>query len=332
MVKFALTSSTGIKIPLASRPKIVIADEVDALLPQQLANAGWQVEYDPTLQPDQLYQHLQDCVGLVVNSKFFIGEAVMDTVPSLRLVARIGSGLEIFDRDAAKERGIAVISAPEGNCNAVAEQALGMLLMLLNHIRRADGQVRAGQWIREPNRGTELSDKTIGIIGFGHTGRRFAELLSGFGCRVLAFDKYLPAGYADGLSNVQACPTETDVLAQADVLSLHLPLTVETKAWLNVERLALLRPGALIINTARGACIDTELLVSALENKHLAGACLDVLANEKPAGYSPTEKGLYERLYRLDNVVLTPHIAGWTHESKIRLAQVLFQKIMALTE
>jgi D-3-phosphoglycerate dehydrogenase / 2-oxoglutarate reductase len=331
MVKFALTSSTGIKIPLATRPKIVIADEVHALLPERLAAQGWQVVYEPKLQPDQLWQHLDGSVGLVVNSKFYIGEAVLVNAPDLRFVARIGSGLEIFDREAAKQRNIAVISAPEGNCNAVAEQALGMLLMLLNHLRRADAQVRQGQWIREPNRGTELSNKTIGIIGFGHTGRRFAELLAGFGCKILAYDKYLSPDFARTLPQVQACAHEDEVLAQADVLSLHLPLTTETRSWLHAERLAQLQRGCLLINTARGACVPTELLVKALETGQLGGACLDVLENEQPDSYNPNEQALYERLHGLDSVVLTPHIAGWTHESKHRLAEVLFNKIMGLT-
>ncbi len=319
-------------MPQATKPQVLITDAVHPLLIEGLSELGFVCHYMPDVPGDAVAHLMPPYTGLIINSKVRVDTAFLTQSPQLRFVGRLGSGMEVIDQQAARQHSVAVFSAPEGNCDAVAEQAVGMLLMQLNHIRRADSQVRAGLWVREANRGYELGSRVVGIVGFGHTGKAFANRLAGFGCRVLAYDKYLPSGYTAGWPYVTACATPEELLTGCDVLSLHLPLTEETYHWLDADRLALLQRGTIVVNTARGTCIDTRALIEALESGHLGGACLDVLENEQPHKYTDQDKELYGRLYRLDNTVLTPHIAGWTHESKQRLAAILLNKIRQFTD
>jgi D-3-phosphoglycerate dehydrogenase len=314
-------------MPLTNKLRVLVTDAVHPLLLEGLSEAGFACDYLPDIDGQAVVGLIKPYTGLVVNSKVLVDAAFFEQAPLLKFVGRLGSGMEVIDRAAARLHGVAVCSAPEGNCDAVAEQAIGMLLMQLNHIQRADRQVRAGLWVREPNRGRELGSRVVGIVGFGHTGKAFATRLAGFGCRVLAYDKYLPSGYATDWPHVTACATPENLLSGCDVLSVHLPLTDETYHWLDAGRLSMLQQGTVLVNTSRGTCVDTRALIEALETGHLGGACLDVLENEKPGSYTDSDKELYKRLYKLDNVVLTPHIAGWTQESKRRLAEVLLMKI-----
>lgn len=287
---------------------------------------GYVCDFLPDITPEETRRVIPQYEGLIINSKILVNREFLDAAAQLRFVGRLGSGMEIVDRIYAAERGVAVLSSPEGNRNAVAEQALGMLLALSNNLLRADREVRQNIWRREANRGWELQGKTLGIIGFGHTGSQFARKLAGLGMTVLAWDKYQPAGYADDLPWVE----ETDlagVQERSDIISLHLPLTAETRHLADAAFIERCRPGAVLVNTARGACIRTEDVVAALERGRLGGACLDVFENEKPATFSEAERDLYRRLHALENVVLAPHIAGWTHESKRRMAEVLVEKI-----
>jgi D-3-phosphoglycerate dehydrogenase len=194
-----------------------------------------------------------------------------------------------------------------------------MLLALLRKIAIADHEVREGTWNREKNRGSEIKGKTIGIIGFGNTGSAFASKFAGWDVQVIAYDKY-KTNYTSGLSFVKESALE-DVLASSDIISLHIPLTEKTRYLVNAEFLTRMKPGAILINSSRGRNVDTAALVKALQGGHLGGACLDVFENEKPASYSSGEKKLYSTLASLPNVILTPHIAGWTHESKQRIAE-----------
>lgn len=294
-----------------------------------LTQLGYECTFLPTITPVETQRMIGDYEGLIINSKILVGQALLDAAPRLRFVGRLGSGMEIVDLPYASQRGVAVLSSPEGNRNAVAEQALGMLLALANHSLRADREVRAQVWRREANRGFELQGKTLGIIGFGHTGSQLARKLAGLGMRVLAYDKYKMPGYAADLPWVE----ETDqasIQAQADIISLHLPLTEETHHMVDRAFIGQCQPGIVFINTARGKCIRLEDVVEALESGRMGGACLDVFENEKPTTFNPTEKIWYARLYALENVVLSPHVAGWTHESKRRLAEVLLAKITAV--
>lgn len=287
---------------------------------------GFTCDYRPDITPETTRQVIGDYEGLIINSKIRVDRDFLLAAGRLRFVGRLGSGMEIVDRAEAAARGVAVVSSPEGNRNAVAEQALGMLLALANNLMRADRQVRERIWQREANRGRELAGRTVGIIGFGHTGSQFARKLAGMEMTVLACDKY-KTGYATGeLARVKETDL-ADIQQNADIISLHLPLTAETKHLVDRDFIDRCRPGVILINTSRGACVKTDDLVASLESGQVGGACLDVFENEKPGTFSEAESRLYERLYALDNTVLSPHIAGWTHESKRRLAEVLLEKI-----
>ena len=251
---------------------------------------------------------------------------MLDAANQLRWVGRVGSGLEIVDRAYAKTCGVEVISSPEGNAPAVAEHATAMLLALLTKLRQADRQVRDMTWDREAVRGLELRSRTVGIIGYGHTGPAFAKTLRGFGCEIIAFDKYR-SDFTRDTPWVHAAATAEEVLAKADVVSLHLPLTEETIGYLDADKLADLQDGTIVLNTSRGRALDLPALVALLESKHLAGAGLDVFPNEKTGTYSSAEAAAMSRLAALDQVVLSPHVAGWTVESKQALAEIVLNRV-----
>ena len=307
------------------KKKVLITDHVHVALPQGLRELGFAVE----LQPDNTLEEVQGCLsdyqGIVINSKIRISRDMLEQSPGLRFIARLGSGLEIIDLVAARDHGVSVYSAPEGNCQAVAEHALGMLLCLANHLLRADNQVRQFSWHREANRGWELSGKTVGIIGVGHTGSAFARVLRGFDLRILGHDKYREDWSAD-LPFVERVSRE-EVQAKADIVSLHLPLTDETFHYADADFLAACRPGVVLLNTARGTCVDTPALLAALSSGQVAAAGLDVFENEKPASMTGAERDLYQRLFALENVVVSPHVAGWTEESLEKIARTLLDKI-----
>lgn len=306
--------------------QVLITDDCHPLLPDGLTRRGYACNYQPEITLEQCSRIIQDYEGLIINSKIIVDRAFLDKAERLRFVGRLGSGMEIVDREYAASKRVAVLSSPEGNRNAVAEQALGMLLALANNMIRADREVRQNVWRREANRGVELSGKVIGIIGFGYTGSQFARKLAGMEMKVLAYDKY-KADYAEDMPWVRE--TNLDELIQhADIISLHLPLTEETKHIVNKKFIDRCKPGFILINTSRGNCVKTIDLVAALESGKLGGACLDVFENEKPATFGAEERKIYTRLHAIENVVLTPHIAGWTHESKRRLAEVLLEKIL----
>ncbi len=306
--------------------RVLITDDCHPLLTEGLEQIGYACDFLPDITPEETLRRIPEYEGLIINSKIFVDRAFLDRARGLLFVGRLGSGMEIVDRVYAAEKGVAVLSSPEGNRNAVAEQALGMLLALANNLLRADREVREHVWRREANRGWELRGKVLGIIGFGHTGSQFASRVQGMEMKVLAYDKYKGAGYAAGMNWVRES-SMTEIYALADIVSLHLPLTPETARLVDAEFIGRCKPGFVLINTARGKCVRTEDVVGALESGRIGGACLDVFENERPAGFSLEEKKLYDRLYALENVVLTPHIAGWTHDSKRLLAEVLLEKI-----
>ncbi len=307
--------------------RVLITDDCHEVLVEGLEKLGYECHFRPTILPEEVTEVISDYEGLIINSKVRVDEALLQRAQRLRFVGRLGSGMEIVDRQATASRGIVVVNSPEGNSNAVAEHALGMLLALLNHLLRADRQVRQRLWLREANRGNELDGKCIGIIGFGHTGSRFARKLAGFDVQVLAYDKY-KTGYAADMPWVLETSLE-EIQRRADIISLHLPLTEETRHLVDASFIRRCRLGFILINTARGACMCTADVVEALERGTIGGACLDVFENEKPPTFTREEQALYERLYRSERVILSPHIAGWTHESKRRIAEVLLQKITA---
>jgi len=307
---------------------VLITDDCHPLLQAGLESLGWSCDFLPDITPEGALAVIGKYEGLVINSKIKVDKFFLDAAEKLRFVARLGSGMEIVDRGYAAQKGVQIFSSPEGNRNAVAEQALGMLLALSNNLLRADREVRQNIWQRAANRGWELSGKTIGIIGFGHTGSQFARKLAGMEMEVLAYDKYKPQGYSEEFSWVNEVSL-AQIQVRADIISLHLPLTEETFHWVNADFLQSCKHGVVLINTARGQHICTENLIEALENGQVGGACLDVFEQEKPHLFTENDKVMYERLHALPNVVLSPHIAGWTQESKKLLADILLQKISA---
>lgn len=305
--------------------RVLITDGVDPLLIEGLEKLGYTCDYFPDISLRQTREMIAPYEGLIINSKIIVDRVFLDKAVHLKFIGRLGSGMEIINLDYAALKGIAVHSAPEGNCNAVAEHALGMLLALANNLLRADRQVRHKIWNREQNRGYELKGKTIGIIGFGHTGTAFAEKLSGMGMKVLAYDKF-KKNFAKDFSHVKETNME-EIFHEADILSFHLPLTEEVIHLVNEDYIQKCKKGVVLINTSRGKVIKISALIEGLESGIISGACLDVFENEKPTTYTQEEKVLYEKLHTFEQVVLSPHIAGWTIESKRRLSAILLEKI-----
>ncbi|RYY41808.1 MAG: hydroxyacid dehydrogenase [Chitinophagaceae bacterium] len=288
-----------------------------------LEQAGYRVSDRPAISYEELESVIADVTGLVVTTRLKIDESLLSKAKRLQWIGRLGSGMELIDVDAASARGIACISTPEGNRNAVAEHTLGLVLSLLNHIPRGFDEVRKGLWRRNENRGTELGGKTVGIIGYGNTGSAFAQLLARFGGRVLAVDKY-KTGFAAG--HVHEASME-QVQAEAEVISFHLPLTGETRHMANKDFFANLRQRPFFISTCRGGITDTSALLEALEGGRLRGAALDVLENEKLDRYTDAERAQLDRLASRPDVIVTPHIAGYSYEGYKRMSDVLLEKL-----
>lgn len=305
---------------------VLITDDCHPILTEGLKTLGFVCDYQPKISPDEVLSRISEYEGLIINSKILVNRHFLDRALKLRFVGRLGSGMEIVDREYAAQKNIAVLGSPEGNRNAVAEQALGMLLALANNLIRGDRELRQNIWQREENRGFELKGRTLGIIGFGHTGSQFARKLQGMEMRVLACDKYKPSGFAAKTPWVEAVELKK-IQAEADIISLHLPLTEETQYFVDDFFIQKCKSGFILINTARGKCVKTTDLVAALETGKIGAACLDVFENEKPATFSIEEQALYKRLYTFENVIVSPHVAGWTHESKKQLATILLEKI-----
>jgi len=263
---------------------------------------------------------------LIINSKIIVDKSLLDKGNALKFIGRLGSGMEIIDQVYAKEKGIAVFNSPSGNCNAVAEHAMGMLLSLANNLVRIDAEVKSKHWDREAARGFEIKGKTIAIIGFGHTGRALAEKLAGFGVNVLAYDKY-KKGYASDLAHVTEVLDYDRIREESDIISFHLPLTNECIHLADQNYFDGFEKPLIVINTSRGKVIPTEVLIDNLESGKFIGTCLDVFENEKVKTFTVEEIDLYEQLYKLNNTILSPHVAGWTVESKENLARILVEKV-----
>ena len=305
---------------------MLIADRTHEVLPQRLREAGIEVSVEPDHDYESLVQASQGFEGLVVRSKVNIDSAFIDRVPSLRCIGRVGAGMETIDVDYAEAHGVRCLNSPEGNRDAVGEHAVGLLLALLNNIARADAEVRRGLWQREANRGYELGPLTVGIIGYGNMGQAFAKRLSGFGCRVIYYDKYLDN--LEKLVDLERVSLET-LQREADVVSFHVPLTEETHHYLDAAFIEVMAKPFYLLNTSRGAVVDTEALVAGLESGKVRGAALDVLEyeNMQADGLGDVPECVHY-LQRSPRTVLTPHVAGWTVESKYKLAAVLADKMI----
>ena len=306
--------------------RVLHLDTNHPLLIEQLQDAGFENVVDLTSSKDEIQEKIDQFDGLVIRSRIPIDKELLQRAKGLKFIGRVGAGLENIDTEEAARLGIALFNAPEGNRNAVGEHALGMLLMLMNRLHITNREVRMGLWEREGNRGWELEGRTIGIIGYGNMGRSFARKLKGFDCRVICHD-ILP-----GLGDEYAEQVDLQTLQQqAEVLSLHTPLTPLTDGMVNADFLGSFKHPIWLINTARGRCVVTADLVNALEEGRVLGAALDVLEYEKSSFENLFEQQIPEsldKLFAMDNVVLSPHVAGWTHESKAKLAQTIVDKIL----
>ncbi len=305
--------------------KALITDRVHQRLIEGLEEMGYNVDYEPTIALNGVHELIESYEGIVINSKVKMYKELIDKSVNLKWIARLGSGLEIIDIPYAESKGIAVMNSPEGNRNAVAEHCLGMLLALCNNIMTADREVRQFQWNREANRGIELEGKTIGIIGFGQMGSAFAAKLSSWALDVVVYDKFKQLSFEEH-RNITAV-SESEVWSQADIISIHLPYNDETHHLVDKAKIDRCKNGVIIINSSRGAIVHTEDLVEALESGKVGGACLDVYENEKPNTYTEQEKKLYSRLFEMNHVILSPHVAGWTKESLYKIADTLVNKV-----
>jgi len=305
--------------------KVLFIDTVHPMLWEELEKEGFNCIEGYDLSKEEVKTISSDIYGIVIRSRFKIDVPFLDACQELRFIARAGSGMENIDEEFATSKGIACLNAPEGTRQAVAEHALGMLLSLFNTLNTADIEVRQGLWKREENRGIELNGKTMGIIGFGHNGSAFADVLSGFGVKLLAYDKYK--------SNYSEKAIESDmqtIFEEVDILSLHIPLTDETHHLINDEFIQRFKKPFYLINTSRGQCIKTTDLLDAMQNGKVLGACLDVLEYEKTSFEKLENSVDFQRLIKSKKVILSPHVAGWTKESKLKLAQVLLEKIKSI--
>ncbi len=311
------------------RTKILIVDKVNDVLPERLKNAGHEIVLAQSLSKQEVVKIIKDFTGIIIRSRFKITPEIIDSGINLTFIARLGSGMESIDVEYCRKKNIICINSPEGNRDSVGEHCMGMLLSLLNNLNKADKEVKNGIWLREENRGIEIIGKTVGIIGYGNTGSRFARKLSGFECEVIAYDKY-KKNYQDGYTSEVSM---TEIFNEAEVLSLHVPLTEETKYMFNKAYINNFKKSFIFINSSRGPVVNTSDLVAAIKEKKIIGAALDVIEYEETSFEKTKNLKAHSDfcyLAKCDNVILSPHIAGWTHESDYKLASILADKILNL--
>ena len=309
--------------------KVLIVDRVHPYLSEKLSEKGFVCLTDMTFTYDSFKAAPDDLYGLVIRSRFVIDRDIIDSKPSLKFIVRIGSGVENIDVEYAEQKGIKVISTPEGNANAVAEHCLGLLLSALRHISSADREVRVGEWLREKNKGSELQAHTYGIIGYGHTGPAFARLLSLLGCKVYAYDKYNPTA---GDAHAEMTDLAT-IQCECDVISVHVNYIPENKYLINRDFIDAMIHPFILINSSRGLVVNTEDVVHALESGKIRTTCLDVLEYESTKLKNlPKEQwpAAMEKLAVKENAILTPHVGGQTTDAELRHAKVAVEKIIEL--
>lgn len=307
---------------------ILIVDDLHENIFPMLSDLGFEVNYQPDINRSEILEIIKDYEGLIIRSKTKVDAAFLAYCDKLEFIGRAGAGLDLIDLEEVRVKNIKVFAANEGNSVAVAEHTMGMILMLFNKLNHADSEVRQSIWEREKNRGIELAGMTIGIIGYGNMGIALAQRLMGFEVKVLAYDKEQKKDYEYGLYAQKA--TMENLFEEADLISIHVPLTDETRMMVNDDFIQKFKKNIFIVNTSRGEVASTESILKGLQSGKIRGACLDVLENEKLATLTVEQEEVYSQLFKLKNVILTPHIAGWTVESYRKINEVLVEKIRAM--
>jgi len=307
------------------RRKVLIAAPVHAMLIDGLSNAGYECIVREHIKQEEGPVLIQDCVGIITSTRLHLNKELIDAAPGLQWIGRMGSGMEVIDVPYAQSKGIACYSSPDGNCNAVAEHAVGLLLSLTKRIVEGSRQVIDGTWLREENRGTELEGKTIGIIGFGHTGRAFAKKLQGFDMQILAYDKY---NGSDFPSYVQPCISLDEIYAQSDIISFHVPLQDDTTYYFDKHFLAKMQRPFILLNTSRGMVVDTAALLAGLQQNKVIAAGLDVLEKEPLERVVGNLRYTVDSMLKMPNVIITPHIAGYSFEAMYKMSASLLRQIV----
>lgn len=306
------------------KPSILIVDDIHATFLEQLTEAGYTLNYQPDYSREDAEAVIANYDGLVIRSKFQVDRSFLDLAAQLTFIARGGAGMDNIDEAYAAKRNITLLNAPEGNRDAVGEHMMGMLLSLMNHLQRGHQQIIQGTWAREQNRGFELAGKTVALIGYGNNGQAMAKKLSGFEVEVIAYDKY-KTGFTDAYAREVSME---EVVRHADILSFHIPLTSETKSLVNTEYLYHFKKPFFLLMGARGGIVEIPAVLKALDTGKILGAAFDVLPVEK---FPPlAEQAWYPELVARENVLLSPHVAGWTFESYVKIADVLAKKIIQL--
>lgn len=305
------------------RPKVIVTAYAHPLLRQRLESYGFDVHEEYAIDYAGLVNVIGEYTGLIVTTRLKIDKTILDKAKLLKWIGRLGSGMELIDVDYASSLGIKCVASPEGNRDAVAEHALGILLSLMHKISLSNEQVKNFVWLRDENRGTELKGKTIGIIGYGNTGSRFTQLLSVFDVPILVYDKY-KAGFSEGC--VQESTLE-EIVNHADVISFHVPLTAETQYFANQGFFRKCKKAPYLLNLSRGKVVNTVDLLEALDSGLICAAGLDVLENENVNSYSAEELSMLSNLTQRPNVIITPHIGGYSHEALEKMANVVLEKL-----
>ena len=307
--------------------KILLLDKNHPLITEQLSEKSFVLEEDFSSSYEQVLEKIHLYEGIIIRSRIPLDAHFLEKAKNLKFIARVGAGMENIDTAKAQELDIKLINSPEGNKDAVAEHVIGTLLVLMNRLFISSNEVKKGIWLREENRGEEILGKTFGIIGYGNMGKAVAKRLSGFGCKTIFYD------IKPNLSDEFATQVSLQELQEkADILSLHTPLTEDTLYMIDEEFISKMKKNFYFVNTARGKNLKTSALVNALKSGKVKGACLDVLEYEKTSFENlETKNEDLEYLLNSEKAIITPHIAGWTHESKIKLAQVIVDKILAFT-
>lgn len=307
--------------------KVLVIAKIHPILRETLEQASYTVDVKMDIERAELISIVSEYQGLVVRSSNKIDKELIDQAWNLKFIARAGSGMELIDTEYAESKGITCLNSPGGNAASVAEHVIGMVLSLLHNIRRADAQMRKGQWIREDNRGAELSNKTLGIIGAGNTGTELMKKLQSLGCRVIAHD--ILKGQVNNSFAEEVSLAELQ--AESDIISVHIPLNEANAHLINSEFIRNCAKPIILVNASRGGVLNTKDILDCISSGKITGLGMDVFENEKPSTFSKEEEDMINKLIQLENVILTPHIAGWSFESEYNIADFLVNKILKLT-